>query len=115
MNTLILTAEPILLRYYIVIRTLSRYKQMSRNDLIETSQTIAEHIHSEYGYSTPEYKDSRVLESFIKQLQTMDLLTGEEDRLECNFDTDILFLQANKILRPHMISIVDAKLRINIT
>ncbi|MAY41594.1 MULTISPECIES: glycerol-3-phosphate 1-O-acyltransferase PlsB [unclassified Neptuniibacter] len=113
-NTLILTAEPILLRYYIVIRTLSRYKQMSRSDLIETSQNIAEHIHSEYGYSTPEYKDNRVLESFIKQLQTMDFLTGEEDRLKCNFDTDILFLQANKILRPHMISIIDAKLRINI-
>lgn len=111
-NTLILTAEPILLRYYIVLRTLSRYKQMSRNDLIQASQDIAEHIHCEYGYSTPEYKDSRVLQSFIEQLKTMEFLIEEDSRLECNFDTEALFLQASKILRPHMISIVDSKLRI---
>lgn len=109
-NTLILTAEPILLRYYIVLRTLARYNEISAEDLIESSQKIAELIHKEYGYSTPEYKDKRVLESFIEQLHALDFLTEVDGRLSSNFDTSALFTQAKKILKPHMISLVDAKL-----
>ncbi|WP_067862097.1 glycerol-3-phosphate 1-O-acyltransferase PlsB [Neptuniibacter marinus] len=109
-NTLILTAEPILLRYYIVLRTLARYNEISAEDLIESSQNIAQHIHKEYGYSTPEYKDKRVLNSFIKQLHALEFLREENGRLSCNFDTSALFAQAKKILKPHMISLVDSKL-----
>ncbi|WP_286237188.1 glycerol-3-phosphate 1-O-acyltransferase PlsB [Neptuniibacter halophilus] len=110
-NTLILTVEPILLRYYIVLRVLQRYTQISREDLIHSSQQIAEQIHLEYGYSTPEYKDQRVLDSFIRQLRTMELINEQEGRLLLNFDPAILFRQAGKILRPHMISLIDSKLK----
>ena len=110
-NTLILTAEPILLRYYIVLRVLARYNEISHDDLIEISQNIAEHIHKEYGYSTPEYKDRRVLESFIEQLSELEYIKKDERRLTCSFDANSLFAQATKILKPHMISLVDSKLK----
>lgn len=110
-NTLILTAEPILLRYYIVLRVLERYQEISKTDLIETSQRIADEIHLEFGYSTPEYKDQNVLDSFIKQMRNMDLLRDHEGRLSHNFETKTLFTQAGLILRPHLISLIDKKLK----
>ncbi|WP_415890530.1 glycerol-3-phosphate 1-O-acyltransferase PlsB [Neptuniibacter sp. SY11_33] len=110
-NTLILNAEPILLRYYILLRVLTRYEEISRDDLIHSSQQIAEKIHLEYGYSTPEYKDEQVLKSFIKQLRNLDFIREENARISANFDSESLFKQANKILRPHMISLIDHKLR----
>ncbi|EAR60987.1 glycerol-3-phosphate 1-O-acyltransferase PlsB [Neptuniibacter caesariensis] len=109
-NTLILTIEPILLRYYIVLKVLARYEQISSDDLIHTSQSIAERIHKEFGYSTPDYKDERILRAFAKQLLELNFAKKEDDRLMRNFDHDSLFRQASQILRPHMISLVDKQL-----
>lgn len=110
-STLLLTAEPILLRYYIILRALTRHEEISKNDLIDCSQDIAEKIHKEYGYSTHEYKDRRVIESFIEQLQSLGFVDKYEERLRCTFDSEALFDQAAKVLRPHMISLIDSKLR----
>ncbi len=109
-NTLILTVEPLLLRYYIVLRALHRHEEISRGDLIEISQKIAEEIHQEYGYTTPDYKDQRVLKAFIDQLQAQGLVETRSQRLRLCTDTDSLFKQADKILRPHMLSLIETKL-----
>lgn len=110
-STLIPTAEAIILRYYIVLRVLVRYGEMSASDLIECSQKISELIHLNYGFSTPEYKDERVLKTFITQMKTLGFFLNQEGRLSCNFDSDALFEQASVLLRPHLISMVENKLR----
>ncbi|WP_299180672.1 glycerol-3-phosphate 1-O-acyltransferase PlsB [uncultured Neptuniibacter sp.] len=110
-NTLIMTAEPILLRYYIVLRVLARHEEVGQNDLIAISQQLAEQIHREYGYSTPEYKDERVLDSFITQLETLGFIHSIDKRIHCSFDYTAMFKQAEKILRPHMITLIDQKLQ----
>jgi len=110
-NTLILTVEPILLRYYILLRVLTRFDEISYEDLIHSSQTIAEKIHMEYGYSTPEYKDEQVLKSFVKQLRNLGFIREMDGRVSANFDSESLFKQASKILRPHMISLINQQLK----
>ncbi|PIE23633.1 MAG: hypothetical protein CSA60_04245 [Neptuniibacter caesariensis] len=110
-NTLILTAEPLLLRYYTVLRALARYKRISADDLLQTSKKIAERIYQEFGYGSADYNDERIIQTFIKQLSEQGYAIRTHDRLVCNFAGEELFLQASQILRPHMISLIDRQLR----
>ncbi len=75
-----------------------------------STQKTAEHIHKEYGYSTPEYKDERVLQLFINQLETRNLLCRDQDRLMANLDTQVILEKTEKILRPHLTSLIDQQL-----
>ncbi|MGH1461337.1 MAG: glycerol-3-phosphate 1-O-acyltransferase PlsB [Neptuniibacter sp.] len=109
-HTLMLSVEPLVLRYYIVLRVISRYQEISNVDLLVSTQKIAEHIHKEYGYSTPEYKDERVLQLFINQLETRNLLCRDQDRLMANLDTQVILEKTEKILRPHLTSLIDQQL-----
>jgi glycerol-3-phosphate O-acyltransferase len=109
-HTLLLTVEPLILRYYIILRVLSRYQEISQDDLIHTSTAIADKLHDEYGYNTPEYMDENVQHNFINQLIASELVNYADDRLSANTGTPVILKQIEKILRPHLISLIDQKL-----
>lgn len=109
-HTLLLTIEPLVLRYYIILRTLSRYQEISQDDLIHTSTSIADKLHDEYGYNTPEYMDENVQHNFINQLMATELVNYADERLSANAGTPVILKQIEKILRPHLISMIDQKL-----
>lgn len=109
-STLILTVEPILLRYYIVLRVLNRYQQISHEDLLASTQKIAEKIHAEYGYSSKEYQDKAVIQTFVEQLQGIEMISSERGRWLAHSDTHEAITQMEAILRPHMISLINQQL-----
>ena len=105
-----MTAEPILLRYYLVLRIVDRYQQISQDDLISQSARLATMIHRTYGFQSREYADKRVLKSFIEQALAHDLIGSTEGRIRLNQDPSPLFKLARKVLRPHLIISIDQKL-----
>ncbi|MGH1429666.1 MAG: glycerol-3-phosphate 1-O-acyltransferase PlsB [Neptuniibacter sp.] len=109
-HTLLLSVEPLVLRYYIVLRVLSRYQVISNEDLVLTTKSIAKSLHQEYGYSTPEYRDEKVLQNFIDQLENQDLLNRAGTRLSVNADTSGILKKTENVLRPHLTSLIDQKL-----
>lgn len=109
-NTLLLSVEPIILRYYIVLGLLSQYEEISNDDLISTSQKIAKKIHTEYGYNPPEYGDRHVLHAFIKELAYKQQIHSKDGRWQANLDAEETLTQIRKILRPHMVSLIDHQL-----
>lgn len=105
-----LSAEPLLLRYYLVLRVVDRYQQVSQEDLLNQSGRLAKQIHHSYGFQSQEYADKRVFKSFIEQALRNGLLKDEEGRLMLAEDPQPLFKLARRILRPHLIVMVDQKL-----
>jgi len=110
-QTLMLTVEPLVLRYYIVLRVLSRYHEIGYEDLVLLAESIAETAHQEYGYTTPEYMDQNVLKSFVEQLQLHGLLTEINNRFSSEIDSAEIFKSIEKILRPHLVKLIDQQLQ----
>ncbi|SIS89861.1 glycerol-3-phosphate 1-O-acyltransferase PlsB [Neptunomonas antarctica] len=104
------TAEPILLRYYIVFRLLSDGTAMSMDDLISESQRIAVHLHHHFGFNSPEYSDERVLTVFIKALISRSVFAKQADQVSCRIESSALLKRARQILNPHYISVVEKAL-----
>jgi glycerol-3-phosphate O-acyltransferase len=104
------TAEPILLRYYIVFRLLSDGTAMSMDDLISESQRIAVHLHHQFGFNSPEYSDERVLKVFIKALISRSVFVKQADQVSCQIESAALLKRAKQILNPHYISVVEKAL-----
>lgn len=105
-----LSTEPLLLRYYLVLRVVDRYQQISQEDLLSQSSRLASQIHHSYGFQSREYADKRVFSSFIEQALRNGLLQDEKGRLILSEDPQPLFKLARRILRPHLIVMVDQKL-----
>ena len=105
-----LSTEPLLLRYYLVLRVVDRYQQISQEDLLSQSSRLAKQLHRSYGFQSQEYADKRVFSSFIEQALRNGLLQEEKGRLMLVEDPQPLFKLARRILRPHLIVMVDQKL-----
>lgn len=105
-----LSTEPLLLRYYLVLRVVDRYQQISQEDLLRQSSRLAKQIHVSYGFQSREYADKRVFSSFIEQAMRNGLLREKDGRLILADDPLPLFKLARRILRPHLIVMVDNKL-----
>lgn len=108
--TLMLTAESVVLRYYIVIRALFHFKELTEEDLTDTYLDITGKIHLQYGYISSEYSDKTVLLTFLTQLEKQELLTKRENRLTLNFNTDSLFKESQHILRASLTELIDQQL-----
>ncbi|MDI3323176.1 1-acyl-sn-glycerol-3-phosphate acyltransferase [Pontibacterium granulatum] len=105
-----LSTEPMLLRYYLVLRVVDRYQQINQNDLLSQSSRLAKQIHHSYGFQSREYADKRVFSSFIEQALSNGLLRETKGRLMLGEDPQPVFKLARRILRPHLIVTVDQKL-----
>lgn len=105
-----LSTEPLLLRYYLVLRVMDRYQQISQDDLLSQSCRLAKQIHRSYGFQSQEYADKQVFSGFIEQALRNGLLKEEKGRLMLAEDPQPLLKLARRILRPHLIVMVDQKL-----
>lgn len=109
-NLLAMTVEPLLLRYYSVLRVIDRYEYISREDLIDVTRRLARRIHAAYGFRSQEYDDPRVISSFIDQAIKSGILAESEGGISSLNDPKPLFRLARKVLRPHLIIKIDEKL-----
>ncbi len=109
-SLLAMTVEPILLRYYMVLRVLDRYREIAADDLLDVTRRLALRIHQEYGFHSREYAEPRVIQSFIDQALETGLITERDGRLCCLQNPQPLFKLARKVLRPHLIVRIDERL-----
>lgn len=109
---LMLTAEPLLLRYYLTIRVLDRYKEIGKTDLLNESIRLAEKLHQAYGYDAPEYADKRVFQSFIQTGIEAGLFRAQSDgeHVRLTENPAPLLKLARRILSPHLIVAIDQRL-----
>jgi len=110
---LMLTAEPVLLRYYLTIRIIDRYGEISKTDLLNESVRLAEKLHQTYGYDAPEYADKRVFQSFIQTGIEAGLFQSQPhgEHLQLTEDPTPLLKLARRILSPHLIVAIDQRLK----
>ncbi len=108
--TLMQTAEPILLRYYIVFRLLSDGAAMSETDLISESQRIATNLHQQLGFNSPEYSDARVLKIFIDTLISQSVFIKQDSLISCQTKSTLLIKRAKQILNPHYTDLIEQDL-----
>ncbi|WP_027856372.1 glycerol-3-phosphate 1-O-acyltransferase PlsB [Marinobacterium jannaschii] len=110
-QTLIQTVEPLLLRYYLTLLVLKQHPQISRDDLIRITATLATELHKTYGFSSPEYSDKRVLGIFIDQLIEREILQLQQGRICCLSDTRALLRHARRTLGGHLTESADRLIR----
>ena len=116
--TLMQTAEPILLRYYIVFRLLSDGAAMTEADLISESQRIAANLHQKFGFNSPEYSDERALKIFIDTLISQSVFIVQQspnqdlkqDMICCQAESASLIKRAKQILNPHYTDLIEQDL-----
>lgn len=108
--TLMQTAEPILLRYYIVFRLLSDGAAMSETDLISESQRIATNLHQQLGFNSPEYSDASVLKIFIDTLISQSVFIKQDSLISCQTKSTLLIKRAKQILNPHYTDLIEQDL-----
>ncbi len=104
------TAEPILLRYYIVFRILELSPAISRDDLINETLRIAEKLHAYFGFQSPEYTDTGVIALFIEMLISQSVLMEQESYIHCQINNSALLKRARQILTPACIDTVEEAL-----
>jgi glycerol-3-phosphate O-acyltransferase len=104
------TAEPILVRYYIVFRLLSEGTAMPSADLVSESQRIAAHLHQKFAFSSPEYADARVLNVFINTLIQQNVFTEKDGQINCQIESNALLKRATQILNPHYVNAIEHNL-----
>ena len=112
--TLMQTAEPILLRYYIVFRLLSDGAAMPEADLISESQRIAANLHQQFGFNSPEYSDERALKIFIDTLISQSVFLRKkglkQSLISCQAESASLIKRAKQILNPHYTDLIEKDL-----
>ncbi|WP_372738847.1 glycerol-3-phosphate 1-O-acyltransferase PlsB [Neptunomonas sp.] len=112
--TLMQTAEPILLRYYIVFRLLSDGAAMPEADLISESQRIAANLHQQFGFNSPEYSDERALKIFIDTLISQSVFSRKkglkQSLISCQAESASLIKRAKQILNPHYTDLIEKDL-----
>ncbi len=94
------TAEPVLLRYYLVFRLLATGHPLTKQGVIEESQRIAASLHRQFGFHSPEYSDKNVLSVFVDTLLEQHVLAEESQRLISLINNDALLKRAHQILNP---------------
>jgi glycerol-3-phosphate O-acyltransferase len=104
------TAEPILLRYYIVFRLLENNRTLSREFIIADTLRIAEKLHSYFGFQSPEYTDERLVERFIDTLVSQEVLLEESGLVSCNINNSALLKRAKQVLTSGCIETVEQSL-----
>ncbi|WP_293266354.1 glycerol-3-phosphate 1-O-acyltransferase PlsB [Neptunomonas sp.] len=104
------TAEPILVRYYIVFRLLSVGAAMPITDLVSESQRIATHLHQKFAFNSPEYADEQVLNVFIKTLVQQNVFAEKEGQVSCQIESKALLKRATQILNPHYVGVIEQNL-----
>ncbi len=109
--TLMQTAEPYLLRYYIVFRLLQEYSDLPILGLIEESVRVAKLLHVEFGFHSPEYTDSQGVSNFIKSMHELEVLaTGEDGAVVAQVDASALMQRSKQILLPHYVQLIDSNI-----
>ena len=102
------TAEPYLLRYYIVFRLLQEYSDLALAGLIDESVRLAKMLHAEFGFNSPEYTDSQGISNFIKSMHELKVLvTGVDGAVVSQVDASALMQRSKQILLPHYVSLID--------
>ena len=110
--TLALTGESVVLRYYIVIRTLFHYKELTEEDLLDTYRDITGKLHHQFGYVSSDYSDKTVLMTFISQLGKQELIVKRNNRFSLNFNSESLFKESQYVLRASLTELIDQHLGI---
>jgi len=108
-RVLIRTAEPILIRYFIVFRLLTD-TGLSTDDLISESQRIALSIHHHFGFHSPEYSDAKMLQLFIDQLFEQEVLTKTDDIVMLHDDSKAFIRRARQFLSSSLVTLVEREL-----
>lgn len=96
--TLIKTAEPILLRYYICLSVLQRFSPIERDDLLQSCLKLALDTHRLYGVESAEYADSKVFETYIDQQVSLNLLQQKDTVLSLQIEPTRILNHADKVL-----------------
>lgn len=110
--TLILmrTAEPVLLRYYIMFRLISENESMAHEDLITESQRIADQLHLTFGFRSPEYSDKITLQLFLDAMLDQHVLVETDTMIRCTIDSQPMLKRAKQILNPNYVELIEANL-----
>ena len=104
------TAEPVLLRYYLLFRILGRYPSLEAAVLIERALEIAARLQREFGFDSPDYADKRVLEGFVAQLLDRGILQRHGNQVQARVLLETLMDQARSLLRPRLLAFIDSQL-----
>ncbi|RVU30396.1 glycerol-3-phosphate 1-O-acyltransferase PlsB [Neptunomonas marina] len=104
------TAEPVLLRYFIVLRVLQHNSAMLREELLQESQRIAAELHHLFGFNSPEYSDIRTLDSFVETLLEQGALGSQDGLISAQFATEKLLQRAKQILNQQAVSSIESHL-----
>lgn len=106
--TLKRTVEPLLVRYYLIIRLLTLNPMIDRASVLYQAVLASKRIHLHYGFQAPEYADGRVIELFIDQLAHNQLISIDENtRISLLFDTSSVSRHANHLLSEQLIQQIE--------
>jgi len=108
-RVLIQTAEPILVRYFIVYRLLID-SGLSTEDLISESQRIAGRIHQHFGFHSPEYSDAKMMQLFIDQLFKQHILTQVNTVVVLHDDSQAFIRRARQFLSAGIVTLIEKEL-----
>lgn len=107
--TLMQTAEPILLRYYLTFQLINKGGLLSQEDLINESQRIANLLHRAMGFHSPEYADPKTLQGFIDTLLKQGTVQ-DNNGLHSTRNTGNLEKRARQILNPTYVQLIEKHL-----
>lgn len=106
-QVLIRNAEKVLLRYYLVLHQVAKHQQCATETLISESQRIAEQLHREFGFYSPEYTDSKVLEVYLRTLADQGVISIDDGQIEKRIDLAPVLRRARQLLSHAAVSYID--------
>lgn len=106
-QVLIRNAEKVLLRYYLVLHQVAKHQQCATETLISESQRIAEQLHREFGFYSPEYTDSKVLEVYLRTLAEQGVISINDGQIEKRIDLAPVLRRARQLLSRAAVSYID--------
>lgn len=101
-SILVHNSEPLLARYYLVLRLLDRNQQIEKDELIEEARQLALELHKGFGFHSPEYGAKELYRSFIDSLITQGIVKQELQRLSPAVGLSTMFKQAELVLLPQL-------------
>ncbi|MBY4679003.1 1-acyl-sn-glycerol-3-phosphate acyltransferase [Marinobacterium arenosum] len=104
------TVEPVLARYYLMLRLLARYRTIDRQELIEESRQRALELHRLFGFRSPEYGARELYSGFIDSLIQQRIIRADDQQLACQRDPTAMLRQAEKVLLPQLKAELDRQL-----
>lgn len=108
--TLIQTAEPIILRYYLCLSLLQKYPGINEEDLIDSAAALASKVHSLFGFESREYADKKVFKAFITAQRQAGVLQREGDQILPAVNLRAIFRQSERVLRPQLLDFIKTRL-----